>query len=125
MPVDILLPIELRPECESLPDPIIVATRRVEKPQDGVMYDVKVGNTGGTTASIVVRQTDHDGNVVDGAPVQVAPLATSEWLMIRLAPEPNGPNPTRVELLNADGTADCSPVDSSAEFVLYHPRHVP
>lgn len=81
MPVDILLPIELRPECESLPDPIIVATRRVEKPQDGVMYDVKVGNTGGTTASIVVRQTDHDGNVVDGAPVQVAPLATSEWLL--------------------------------------------
>lgn len=124
VPIEVTLPHELRPECESLPDPIIVATRRVEQSPNGVMYDVKVGNTGGMRASVVVRQTDEDGHAVDSAQVQLAPLGTSEWLEISLATNTNGPNHTRVELLNADGTADCSPVDSSAEFVLYHPRNV-
>lgn len=125
VPLALTLPSDIRPECALLPDPIIVATRRVEMAPGGVVYDIKVGNTGGIVANIVVRQTDEDGHVEDSAPVQVAPLGHSDWLQVWLAPNIGGPNHTRVELLNADGTADCSLEDSSGEFVLFRPRHVP
>lgn len=124
VPIELTVPNEVRPECEFLPDPIIVATRRVQMAPSGVMYDVKVGNTGGASANVVLRETDEYGHAVDRAPIALEPLGISEWLGLSLAPR-NGANHTRLELLNADGTPDCSLVDSSAEFVLVRPHEVP
>lgn len=124
VPLELTLPNKVRPECASLPDPIIVAARRVDMFRGGLMYDIKVGNTGGAAADIVMRQIDEGGQVKDSTPVQVAPLGVSDWLGIWLIGS-WGRYRTRVELLNADGNSDCSTVDSSAEFVSYRPATTP
>lgn len=127
-PLELTFPDSIRPECASLPDPIIVATRRVVHAFVSTFYDIKIGNTGGVAASIVIRETlkepfEETGWQSDRPAIRLDPLEVSDWVEIRSWS--SGRILVHIELLNEDGSPDCSPVDSTAEFTLYPPRRVP
>jgi hypothetical protein len=118
------LPAERNSLCADQADALIVAARRAETSAlDDIRVYVQIGNVGGQTAVVIVRETvTFTGEQYDHEPLTLPPLAVSEW--IALGTE-LGLTPMVVSLHNQQGQPDCSEQDSSAEFLLRERINVP